>query len=277
MAKRKDIEHNSSETAGPASAPLPLSDINCALPAVESPSISPAVEAPAIEPDTHKSALEHNATLTSASVPESEVGAASPPARARFRLTLNSRHKNKTLLAASVALAAAIGTAIGAVATGGFAPPPSADVAGLHERQAMQQSITRLSEEITTLKTSIAAANRAAHSQIAKITDKVTERLDQPKTPETTGSIPTPAPRPGIAALESWPPARPPVIGDWSIRDARDGYVYVQGHGDIYQVVPGARLPGLGAVQSITRQGGRWVVLTPKGLIVSTRDRRFFE
>jgi hypothetical protein len=70
---------------------------------------------------------------------------------------------------------------------------------------------------------------------------------------------------------------RPPVIGDWAIRDAHNGYVYVQGHGDIYQVVPGANLPGLGPVQSITRQDGRWVVLTPRGVIVSMRDRRFFE
>jgi hypothetical protein len=43
----------------------------------------------------------------------------------------------------------------------------------------------------------------------------------------------------------------------------------VQGHGDIYQVVPGAPLPGLGSVEQIKRQDGRWVVVTPKGIIVS--------
>ena len=67
------------------------------------------------------------------------------------------------------------------------------------------------------------------------------------------------------------------MVRDWSIRDVRDGYVYVQGHGDIYQVVLGAPLPGLGPVQQVKRQDGRWVVTTPKGLIVSQRDRRFFE
>ena len=30
------------------------------------------------------------------------------------------------------------------------------------------------------------------------------------------------------------------VVSGWSIRDARDGFVYVQGNGEIYQVVPGA-------------------------------------
>jgi hypothetical protein len=68
------------------------------------------------------------------------------------------------------------------------------------------------------------------------------------------------------------------IVSDWSIRETRDGYVYVQGHGgDIYQVVPGAPLPGLGPVAQIKRQDGRWMVVTPKGIIVSMRDRRYFE
>jgi hypothetical protein len=66
-------------------------------------------------------------------------------------------------------------------------------------------------------------------------------------------------------------------LTDWSIRDARDGYLTVQGHGDVYQVVIDAPLPGIGPVEQIKRQGGRWVVVTPKGIIVSMRDRRYFE
>ena len=38
-----------------------------------------------------------------------------------------------------------------------------------------------------------------------------------------------------------------------------------------YEAVPGADLPGVGRVQTIRRQDGRWVVVTPKGLIVSSR------
>jgi hypothetical protein len=70
---------------------------------------------------------------------------------------------------------------------------------------------------------------------------------------------------------------RPPLVKDWVIRDARNGFIFVQGHGDIYQVVPGAPLPGLGPVESIHREEGRWVVVTPRGVIVSLRDRPFFE
>jgi hypothetical protein len=77
--------------------------------------------------------------------------------------------------------------------------------------------------------------------------------------------------------LETPPPTRPSIVQGWTIRDFRGGYVYVENHGEIYQVVLGAALPGLGPVQSIKRQEGRWVVLTPKGIIVALHDRRYFQ
>ena len=47
---------------------------------------------------------------------------------------------------------------------------------------------------------------------------------------------------------------RQTIVRNWSIRGASNGYVYVQGQfGDIYQIVPGAPLPGLGPVESIRR------------------------
>jgi hypothetical protein len=30
-------------------------------------------------------------------------------------------------------------------------------------------------------------------------------------------------------------------------------------------------------VQSVKRENGRWMVVTPRGIIVSMRDRRYFE
>ena len=90
--------------------------------------------------------------------------------------------------------------------------------------------------------------------QVAKITDKLAEQLNR-EAREITGSIsapqtvtPLPVPRPAqrVAAVEAQPPARARVVQDWIIRDVCDGFVYVQGHGDIYQVSIGAPLPGLG-------------------------------
>ena len=64
--------------------------------------------------------------------------------------------------------------------------------------------------------------------------------------------------------LDCVPPPYP-TIWDWWISNAREGY------GNVYRVVPGTPLPGLGAVEQIKRQNGRWVVMTPKGIIASMR------
>jgi hypothetical protein len=270
MAKRMDIEAASGEPPKVESAKTEA--LRADLPAVESPSISPAESIaqpvgepfPAIEP----------------AAPSVEAIAAPAP---RPRFALRPRHKRHALLAASVAIAAALGAVIGALATGGFgAPSPKTNVAADDLRNTMQQSIAQLAKEVTTLKTNLEAANKSAHSQVTKIT----ERFDHANEELVTGSIsppqtvaPTPIPRPAPrnAALDAQASARPPVVQGWTIRDSRDGYVYVQGNGDVYQVVPGAPLPGLGPVESIKRQDGRWVVTTPKGIIVSMRDRRYFE
>ena len=92
---------------------------------------------------------------------------------------------------------------------------------------------------------------------------------------ETHREVGNPVVAPRIAAVESQTSAAPPIVAGWSVRDVRDGFVYVQGNGEIYQVVPGAPLPGLGPVESVKRRDGRWVVTTPKGVILSLRDRRY--
>jgi hypothetical protein len=272
MAKRKQIEITGDETAASPDGAPEQAQAKSELPNVESPPVSPGSEIPAIASDTP--AIEPIAAAAPVIEPVAETAPVNLP-----RLVLKVRYKRYALLAASVAIAAALGAVIGAVASGGFGTPlPRTDVAGAEERKAMQVSIAHLSKEVSSLKTSLDAANKAAHSQIAKIT----ERFDRAASSDITGSIsapqtiaPLPSPRPPQRAAEA-APSRPPVVKDWSIRETRDGYVYVQGHGDVYQVVPGAPLPGLGPVESVTRQDGRWVVTTPKGIIVSMRDRGYF-
>lgn len=247
------------------------------LPVVESPSISPATPKAKVEPIAEP-IVEPVAEAAKPDIAATENAPTQP------RFVIRPRHKRNALLAASVALAAALGAVVGAVASGGLgAPAPRVDVATLEENKSMQQSIARLGKEITTLKSNLEATNKSAHQQIAKITERFDRTASQElvtgsiSTPQTVTPVPTPRPAPRIAAVESQSPARPRVVQDWAIRDTRDGFVYVQGHGDIYQVVTGAPLPGLGPVESIKRQDGRWVVTTPKGIIVSMRDRRYFE
>jgi hypothetical protein len=325
MAERKDIDKASSDASAtpdntPASALL-RSD----LPSVESPPLSPAAgetapvtgleairidpiaDAPPLAPVDETPAAEtpsvEASTTETAAAPEVVPPALDEkPAPTSRPFALRARHKRYALLAASVTIAAALGAVIGALASGGSAKPeaPRVDVAAQEERKAMQQTIAHMSKEVTTLKANLEAANKTARTQIAKLNDKLTERVKK-ESAEVTGSIsapqtaapapapaeqpaavPTPMPQPRppqVASVEPPPPAptRLSIVSGWRIRDAHDGVVYVEGNGEIYEVVPGAPLPGLGPVEQIKRQDGRWVVVTPRGIIVSMRDRRYFE
>ena len=286
MAKRKQIESAGGDpVANPDNAPQ---QGQTELPSVDSPSLSPATSDVANEPVAELPAtLEAAPAIGRTDIDNKEEPtdiSQAAPARARWpQLRLRPRQRRYAILAASVATAAAVGVLAGATMTGGFSKPASVDVAGLEESKAAQQSIARLSKDVASLKASFEAANKSAHSQFAKISERltrdsaaVTGAVTPPQTvpPTSAATAPLPPARPGPAVEV---PRRPSVITDWTIRETRDGFVYVQGHGDVYQVVPGAPLPGIGPVEQIKRQDGRWVVVTPKGIIVSMRDRRYFE
>lgn len=293
MAKRKTSENAGGEaTAKPDTPPEP---VETELPFFQSPPVSPSKSETDAKPDIADTAALSETAATEI-IPEPapleivapEVVAPeviAPAAASSAGFILRPRHKRHALLAASVALAAAFGAVVGATATASFVKRAPIDVAA-EENKAMQQSLARLAREVAGLKVSFDAANKAAHAQIAKITERlgregestasVTPPQTVPAVPQS--ATPLPAPRPTVAAAAPPPPPRLSIVSDWSIRETRDGYVYVQGFGrNIYQVVPGAPLPGLGPVEKIKRQDGHWMVVTPKGIIVSMRDRRYFE
>ena len=292
MADRDDTQKASNEQpAGDTPAAKPETTAE-ALPSVESPSISPAkADEPVLEEP----------------IIESPIAPAVPVRPLRLML----RRRRMALLAASVTIAAVLGAVIGAVATTSLSASHD-ETAGLQDRKVMQQSIARLGNELSTLKASLDAASKSAHAQTAQLTklgqtlneklaahSKANEALAQASA-EVTGSIappqttepqhhvaeptPLPQPRPQLAAAQNEPrpqqvaavqsQPRPLVVPDWHVRGAARGTVLVEGHGDIYEVVPGARLPGLGRVESIRRVDGRWIVETPKGLIVSSLGGR---
>ncbi len=284
------------------------------LPDVESPSVSPAISEPvAIEetPIKPKSEPEVDAVRSPSTFVlvrmrpfenEAPPELDTEPEPPRYGRT--ARYKRYAVLAASVTIGAAIGAVFGTLLTGGVSAP-SVDVAAQEQSKAMQQSVARLVKEVTTLRANLDEASKNARAQVAKLDAKFGARLEERfkkeaaeitgsiAAPQTvaaatpaasaeaapiTGLVPIPMPRPvhRVASVESQL-NRVPVVRDWSIHGARGGYVYVEGHGDIYQIVPGAPLPGLGQVESIRRIEGRWVVKTPKGIIVAMRDRRYFE
>jgi hypothetical protein len=228
------------------------------LPTADSPPLSPGGEATEKPPESEET-LAPTGLMTIA--PE-----AAPFYR---RLRLQPHHKRNALLIASVVVAAALGVVTGLAAGGAFAPPPRPAVASVSERQVLQHSIAQLNKEVAALKVSLAAAEKAARSQVAKAVDRASDIAGSIAKP--LHAVPMPLPRPAAAA------GRPVVVRGWSIRFVRNGYVFVgQAHGDLYRAQLGAPLPGIGRVRDIKQQDGHWVVVTPKGLIVAQRDRAYF-
>ncbi|MGC2812795.1 MAG: hypothetical protein WA303_20815, partial [Bradyrhizobium sp.] len=83
---------------------------------------------------------------------------------------------------------------------------------------------------------------------------------------EVTGSV-TPA-APALTAAPKAEVARLPTIDDWILRDVSRGGALIEGRRGVYEVYAGDPVPGLGRIDAIRRQDGRWVVVTSRGLIV---------
>jgi hypothetical protein len=63
--------------------------------------------------------------------------------------------------------------------------------------------------------------------------------------------------------------ARLPTVEGWILRDVANGSALIESRRGMYEVYAGDPIPGLGRVDAIRKQDGRWVVVTSKGLIVA--------
>jgi hypothetical protein len=200
-----------------------------------------------------------------------------------------------TLLAASLALAAALGGMAGALAAYGLArpgplPAATAGRTNLDEIQALKENVVQARVELAALKVSIDSANRNASAQFTRIGERIeriervqaepttklnkaVEALDRiargeagPQPKEVTGSL---APPPAAANGPSQP-SKTGVEG-WVVRDVHRGTALIEGRMGVIEVEQGDLVPGLGRVDAIRKQDGRWVVVTSRGLITSGR------
>ncbi|WP_167771309.1 hypothetical protein [Bradyrhizobium niftali] len=212
-------------------------------------------------------------------------------------------------MVAVVAIAASVGAISGALATAGmmhFAAPAPAP-AQVADTSALDASVARIDADVVALKANVEHTSKTGLSQFNRANDrldklekaqaepmariaKLSETVDKlratpPAAPaqaaaaaparETTGSIaPTqvataaaaPAPVPAAPRTEV---GRLPTIDGWVLRDVSNGGALIEGRGGLYEVYAGDPIPGVGRVDAIRRQDGRWVVVTSKGLIVA--------
>jgi len=130
----------------------------------------------------------------------------------------------------------------------------------------MQQIKAELAE-IGAIKTSLESAARNNSSQYAKIADRL-DQLDRrtASAADVTGSIP------GAAQPDESSKLADRILQDWTVDDVQNGRALIESrYGGVYDVGAGSILPGIGRVDTIKRQDGRWIVLTARGTITSGR------
>ena len=64
---------------------------------------------------------------------------------------------------------------------------------------------------------------------------------------------------------------QPPSVPGWSVRGVYGGVALLQGRIGLIEAEAGDVIPGIGRIDSIRRQDGRWVVSTSRGVIVSAQ------
>jgi hypothetical protein len=205
-------------------------------------------------------------------------------------------------MAAVVALAAMAGALGGALATAGFGHP-AANEGQIAANHALEEQVARLEADLSAAKAGIEHTAKLGMAQFNKTSDrldkvekaqlepaakiaKLSETVDKLRvapvvtTPvaaaapvaaakEVTGSIAPATPAAAPAAAPKAEVARLPNVEGWILRDVANGGALIEGRQGIFEVYAGDPVPGLGRIDAIRRQDGRWVVVTSRGLIVA--------
>ncbi len=211
-------------------------------------------------------------------------------------------------MAAMLLLAVIAGAAGGAFATVGLSHLGETAVGAAPTMAALQASVGRIDTDIMALKEGLERTTSTGLGQFNKTSDrleriekaqaepnarlaKLSDAVEKLRTATTTvatakdvtGSVTAPA---GAQALPTpqlhAPPAataagaapltevgRLPTVEGWVLRDATRGSALIESRNGLYEVLAGDPIPGLGRVEAIRKQDGRWVVVTTKGLIVA--------
>ncbi len=199
-------------------------------------------------------------------------------------------------LAAVLAVATVSGGLAGAISSAALMRGISGGApAGSH---ALEVSVARIDADVLALKSGLENNSRMAMSRLDRIEKAQAEpaaRLAKlSEAVEKLHAAPVPLPAPIAVAVPSGTtiatkditgsdspqtmPAKPepkaevgrlPTVEGWVLRDVAYGGALIQSRRGLYEVYAGDPVPGLGRVDAIRRQDGRWVVVTSRGLIVA--------
>ena len=215
----------------------------------------------------------------------------------------SSGKRRMSAMAAVVALATVAGALGGALATAGFGHLMSGETASaVANTGALEASIARIDADIVALKAGVEHTSKVATGQFNKTSDrldkvekaqaepaaklaKLSEAVDKLRAApapapvaaaapapakEVTGSVSQPA-AVAAAAPAAVPPkpdvGRLPRVEGWVLRDVANGGALIEGRQGVFEVYAGDPVPGLGRVDAIRKQDGKWVVVTSRGLI----------
>ncbi len=294
------------ETASPKAEAPKVDAVSMEAPKVEAskaeaPKIdAPKVEAPkidAVKPEAPR--FPGNVMIMS---PGDRVDAKAASAEA------SSGKRRFGAMAAVVALATVAGALGGALATAGIGKLRAGEsvqesTQASAKDSALEASVARLDAEIVALKAGLEHNSKTTTGQFNKASDrldkvekaqaepaaklaKLSETVDKLRSAQaTTTATAAPAaakditgsiPQQVAAATPSAPPvpqkpevARLPTVEGWVLRDVANGIALIESRRGMYEVYAGDPIPGLGRVDAIRKQDGRWVVVTSKGLIVA--------
>jgi hypothetical protein len=129
--------------------------------------------------------------------------------------------------------------------------------------------LAKLSEAVEKLRAAPVAATAAAAKEVTgSIAPVATMPASAPKSSDVAKSeaAKSEAAKPEAGKAEV---ARLPTVDGWVLRDVANGSALIEGRRGMFEVYAGDPVPGLGRVDAIRRQDGRWVVVTSKGLIVA--------
>jgi hypothetical protein len=232
---------------------------------------------------------------------KTESGPVSPPGKRRFTAI--------AAVLALAMVTGALGGALATAGLTHFVGQRTADATGGVADPALEASVARIDADILALKAGLEESSKTGASQfnqtgdrldkieqalaepannkLAKFSDAVDKLATappaaanamaaaprEPKEPkEVTGSVT----RPVVASVAPAPgaPSKPevgrlPTLDGWVLRDVRRGGALIEGRAGLYEVYAGDPVPGLGRVDAIRKQDGRWVVVTTKGLVVA--------